>query len=844
MAVYQSTYEGAEMDLADLKSLAKYTVVATSGGEYTSIRSALAAGKTKLFVKNGTYNEATAITITDNNITIIGEDKELTKIIFAAGQDGVKIYANYITLNNITIDCETNSGAAALVLGDGQSAGSPDVSIGNNNTINNCVIKGAANTFCVYVAGASYAVGNATLTAFENNNLQHNNRITNCILESTWNGDSYSFSLQKNGIFSYNYCSGGRIAFYMCRDSECNNNDDVDSANQGIFIGAPSNDNIISNNRVASAASSGIKIQNQLEHTPLLAGQGALRNIISNNTITEAVGIGIEMTGTQNFECQDNNISNNTINKPGNHGIYLQDVKNNNINNNTINEARTDSATYARGSGIYMVQRVVDNNIIGNIITDTRDPYLLHCAIGNREDTTCTGNTIMGNKIKANNLERTIWVQSDENKILNNDISGGYYAGIYLNGASKCQVIGNTCKNNTNQADSSYYEIWMNNNSSDNIITGNKIISNATNKALQDIYFDSGSVGSIIKNNKASGTDNIYYEQITFDPNGFPIDTNGQIDHTSSTISFNDGDLTFTIEPAVTSFNYYWRGIEYIQTEAQEVVIDGAEGIHYIYFEADILKSTTTFTTQLFVTQVIVSIIYWDATNNEAIHLANERHGCDMSNSSHLQQHDSWGAMWERGCDLTDFVIGDGDDNEDAQFGVASGRIYDEDIGHALDAITSTTGLPIFYKLGADGAWRRVINSGFAVTTTGTGRLAWNEFTGGAWQLTEITNNDFVNYHIFATNDINYPYFSIMGQADYVTRNRARNGIKDEVNDLILDGLPTVEFTLIGSVIYQTNDGYGNGVQAKIVENGEGESYTDFRNRKINRFRYEAYYDI
>jgi hypothetical protein len=73
-----------------------------------------------------------------------------------------------------------------------------------------------------------------------------------------------------------------------------------------------------------------------------------------------------------------------------------------------IYQPRTDSVTYSRGSGFYIVQNVENNNIEGNSIIDERNPYILHNAIANREGTDCPNNNVIGNKIVANNTERTI----------------------------------------------------------------------------------------------------------------------------------------------------------------------------------------------------------------------------------------------------------------------------------------------------------------------------------------------------------------------------------------------------------------------------------------------------
>ena len=834
MATVQLDYTVAQINNGLLKGLNQFSVVASSNGDYSSLKAAIDAGKTNIFIKNGTYNEIANIDLTNDNTIIIGESKDGTRIVFPSNYDGLRIYANYCQISYLTLDTLTNSGDATLVLGDGQVSGSPDTSVGNNNVIDNCIIKGGSETFAVYIAGASYTIGDDTLTAFNNNDLQYNNKIINCYLYSSWNGDAFSFSLQKNGVFSNNYCEGGRIAFYMCRESECNNNKIVNSLAQGIFVAAPCQDNVIIGNKIHISVSSGIKVQNQLEHTPLLANQGAFNNIISNNSIYGCNNTGIEITGTLSFEVRGNIISNNTISDVDNHGIYLQDAYANTIDGNTIKNARSDSTTYARGSGIYMVQRVTNNNITNNTILDER-AYTLHCAIGNREDTTCTGNNISNNKIQAKNQERTIWIQSDETNIVGNYISGGYYAGIYLNGASNCNVNGNVCKNNTNQADSSYYEIWVNSNGSNNNIGENVIISSDTNRALKDVFLDVGSESCRVRNNQVSGTDSVFFEQINYDPTGWIVDSDGNIDKTTASFAWVDSTRTFTISPTGTNFSFMWRGIKYTKSGPESIQISTTDGIHWIYYEAGVLKETATFDFNLILGDTLVTAIYWNNTSASAVTILDERHGCDMQNATHYHLHTSMGTYYSSGLELTNFALGSGTLASDVQFNMSSGVIYDEDIVSNITAATPTLGCPIFYRLGASGLWYRAFNVGYSVLTTGTGRLAFNEFTGGAWKLTEIVSNDYVCYHIYATNDIYYPWFSVMGQVDYATANAARLGANSEINDLQFSSFPSTEFVAVGTIIYQTSTGYTNAVKAKIVQNDLSTNWLDWRKRKINR---------
>ena len=120
---------------------------------------------------------------------------------------------------------------------------------------------------------------------------------------------------------------------------------------------------------------------------------------------------------------------------------------------------------------------------------------------------------------------------------------------------------------------------------------------------------------------------------------------------------------------------------------------------------------------------------------------------------------------------MSGFVISNGDDDEDAQFGVAGGQYFNEDIILNYTAtipqdINPILNAPIYFLVGPTADFRKDTATVFPVKSFvgGNGRIAFNEFTGGAWQQTEVTNNDFVLAHIFVTNDVFEPVLAIQGQ--------------------------------------------------------------------------------
>ena len=316
----------------------------------------------------------------------------------------------------------------------------------------------------------------------------------------------------------------------------------------------------------------------------------------------------------------------------------------------------------------------------------------------------------------------------------------------------------------------------------------------------------------------------------TFERTGF-------VDREDSTIVFSDTapDRTMTITPVGGSFTYLIKDRLYSVTSADSIQIPDVEGRHFIYYDGDTLAQIANPTAAQ-IEEIVkgayawVCAVRWDATNNQHIYFGDERHGAQMDGATHWWLHRYFGTQLNSGCALNTLSVDDVlPDNASAQFGVDAGVVEDEDIAHILDAVGSTVGLPVVYLLGVTPDWRRSFTAGYSILTTGTGRAAWNENVGGTWQLTEVDNNDFVLVHVWATNDAEQPYLVIVGQAEYDTRNAARDGALTEISTLILAGLPFVEFKPIATLIVQTSDGYANPVKSRFRSVEGGGDYIDWR---------------
>lgn len=314
------------------------------------------------------------------------------------------------------------------------------------------------------------------------------------------------------------------------------------------------------------------------------------------------------------------------------------------------------------------------------------------------------------------------------------------------------------------------------------------------------------------------------YNFLQKEPTGFE-------NRTDSSISFDDGTLTFTIQPTGASYDFYIKGQKFTKTSASTVVIPDVTGEYYIYFnDTGTLVQTDVFTPSIITDNAYVSIVYWNTDTNSHTYFAEERHGLVMDGATHSYLHTVFGARYLSGGALQNFQAdGTGGNSADAQFTSDSGSIRDEDI--KIDYLAETE-IPILYRIGT--GWRKktadsypVIYSGTAGYTGTNGRLPYNKLTTGSWSLEEVSNGKFVLVHIFATNDVDNPVVGIQGINEYTSISDARTAATTEITTLA--GLPFAEFVALGSVIFETATAYTNTPKARVRSISSGVNYVDFR---------------
>lgn len=306
---------------------------------------------------------------------------------------------------------------------------------------------------------------------------------------------------------------------------------------------------------------------------------------------------------------------------------------------------------------------------------------------------------------------------------------------------------------------------------------------------------------------------------------------------TDAEISFDDLTRTFTIQPANfddpetpgIKFAFYTLTTSlklHKRYTSESLLIPDEEGlfvIHYAQNEETLVWELTyakdpTYSemAKLYLTGVIVAWIYWDQENQEAVYFGDERHGSEWNPPIHWWAHGAFNALWKSGFEITNLLIGDGSLTEHAQFGIAEGEFYHEDIEQAVEASLPTTGLPVLWF---DGNNPRIeLNPGYSFLK-GTNFIYYNP--GGT--LVECSDEAFCIYHVFATNCQIHPLISVMGYNLYNNKNAACKAALEEIQ-ILKKKIPHQTSLPIASFVFEANSLFTNDPKARIVEPCSGAS--------------------
>lgn len=308
-------------------------------------------------------------------------------------------------------------------------------------------------------------------------------------------------------------------------------------------------------------------------------------------------------------------------------------------------------------------------------------------------------------------------------------------------------------------------------------------------------------------------------QDITGEPTGFP-------NTTQSSIAFDETTRTFSITFGTDVWDYFIKGEAFRKDAEESIVISDDPGFHYIYYNGATLSETTQEDDRLFQDWAFVASIYWNPDQQQGVIFGEQRHGVIMDGRTHLYLHEVNGAR-VTGMNIgnTD-TTGDGTQETDTQLSISDGQLINEDLFHQIrnsatpdeffeQILDPVAEIPVLFRDGDPGTWRR-LDAQTSPLSSGATRLHFNEDTGGSnWQRTEATaDGKFIAYWIVATDHVDEPVVSIMGQAEYDTLEDAQEA--EGIGTINRGDLPANDSRAMYRLIYETNAAYTNTFHAAL----------------------------
>lgn len=225
---------------------------------------------------------------------------------------------------------------------------------------------------------------------------------------------------------------------------------------------------------------------------------------------------------------------------------------------------------------------------------------------------------------------------------------------------------------------------------------------------------------------------------------GFPVDSFGAY---LCTLTYNETTRTVTITPTASDFDIYVSSERYTFTGAQSIVHSATGASHFIYFDASGVLTTSTSPWDLLL-HVPVCFVFQDVTNGRRIPF-DERHHAGRDLYWHRNQHAAEGTKVTSGFAASGYTLSNGASDGVLQVAIATGRVEDEDIRIDTQALAAAGPYNLLYRSGASGDWIITRTSTLPFFYSGN-HLQYNQNTGATWQLTNVTEDNFVNYWVFA----------------------------------------------------------------------------------------------
>lgn len=404
-------------------SYALVSLTKTWRNVYKDFSWALNSWYSTILVDEWTFNISDTVTITKDYISIIWTSKDSSKLVMTnSWKDLMRVYANNVTVKNLTLDTKTYNAQAAFVVWDwNKDETVNEKTAWNYVTLDGCNVLWWDRTFTLYYAWPTYR--ESIFKKYSQWKLSNGNIIRNNYFEWSYIRDTFVFWLQMYWSVENNTFVWWELDAYMVVNSKITGNTFKDSNKTWIFISGPSYKLSITNNIITWMKEHWIKSFYSIDNLPIPEDLKYIKyTTISWNNISNTWETWIDLNYFISWTVYWNNVSNAWV-----HGISLiTNSYNNTISSNVISEFW--QAKRFRWSWIFATVNSTDNNINWNLISTNKN-YLEYAWIF-IETPDSTWSSVSGNTISWSFENAWIFSYTKEIKVTNNKITNYYWIDI------------------------------------------------------------------------------------------------------------------------------------------------------------------------------------------------------------------------------------------------------------------------------------------------------------------------------------------------------------------------------------------------------------------------------
>jgi hypothetical protein len=315
--------------------------------------------------------------------------------------------------------------------------------------------------------------------------------------------------------------------------------------------------------------------------------------------------------------------------------------------------------------------------------------------------------------------------------------------------------------------------------------------------------------------NTLTVTNDIYAENFTVRaaPCGFP-------NHTDSILSYNPTTRVVSLTPSSTSFSVWVMGKKYTKTTVENATAhDPTPGIYYYYYNHHgVLTGPETSYGDYSLMAPIALVYYRDTSIYD---LYEERHSPLLDPVTHNVLNAQLGAYYESGLGIADYTtpVGSPSGDSDNAFSIASGEYRDEDLIQSVAGVASgggANGYCVTWRDTAYGLFNWSSTTLPFVSAVG-GYVYYNNYTGGAWTLTEGATGKFINYWIVFMSSV-YSFTQTRLLVGQTLHDDLTSAQAETFAVLQLGSIPLNDLYARYRVTYQLDSGYTTTGKAKIAQ--------------------------